>query len=70
MDSKKDLLNEREAAQWLGISVGTMRRRRLHRQQPTWVKIGARVLYRHQDLESFINANVIHVPGPTRGGAK
>lgn len=56
------LLSERDAAQWLGLSVATMRRRRLLRQPPAWVKLGARVLYRKQDLESFINANVIHLP--------
>ena len=62
MDSKTTLLNEREAARWLGLSVATMRRRRLLRQPPAWVKLGARVLYRKQDLESFVNANVIRLP--------
>jgi hypothetical protein len=65
MDSKTTLLNEREAARWLGLSVATMRRRRLLRQPPAWVKLGARVLYRKQDLEFFVTANVVRLPNDT-----
>jgi predicted DNA-binding transcriptional regulator AlpA len=54
-----ELLNEREAARRLGLSVATLRRRRLNRQPPAWVKLGSRVLYRVQDLESFIQAHLI-----------
>lgn len=62
MDSQTVLFDEREAAQRLGLSVATMRRRRLLRNPPAWVKLGRRVLYRKQDLESFVNANVIRLP--------
>lgn len=55
-----ELFNEREAARRLGLSVATLRRRRLNQQSPAWVKLGDRVLYRIQDLESFIEAHLIH----------
>jgi len=55
------LLNERQVAAALGVSVGTVRRRRFLRQPPAWVKLGRRVLYRKQDLEAFINANIIRL---------
>ncbi len=41
---QNELLNEHEAARRLGISVATMRRRRLFRQSPAWVELGGRVL--------------------------
>jgi Helix-turn-helix domain len=62
MNTQTELLNEREAARRLCVSISTIRRRRLHRQPPVWVKVGSRVLYRRQDLESFINASVVRLP--------
>lgn len=55
------LFDEREAARRLGLSVATMRRRRLLRRPPVWVKLGARVLYRNSDLEAFVEANVVEL---------
>jgi hypothetical protein len=54
-----ELLNEKEAAKCLGLSVATLRRRRLLRQPPVWVKLGARALYRSEDLASFVMANLV-----------
>ncbi len=59
-----ELCNEREAACCLGLSIATLRRRRRLKQPPVWVKLGFRVLYRKQDLERFIDANLIH---PSQG---
>jgi len=44
MNAETELFSEQEAAQWLGLSVATLRRRRLFRQPPVWLKLGARVL--------------------------
>jgi predicted DNA-binding transcriptional regulator AlpA len=60
-DNELDLLNEHQAAQKLGLSVATLRRRRLLHQAPTWIKLGARVLYRASDLQKWISENTIHV---------
>lgn len=50
------LLNEQEVAQLLRVSVGTIRRRRLFRQPPEWVKIGASVRYRPEAIERLIES--------------
>jgi hypothetical protein len=67
-DAPTELCDEREAARRLGLSVATMRRRRLQRQPPAWVKLGFRVLYRRQDLDSFIDANLVRLPDGETGG--
>lgn len=69
-DVSTELLNEREAARRLGLSVATLRRRRLNLKPPVWVKLGGRVLYRGQDLESFIEANVVRLPEGTQRSGK
>jgi hypothetical protein len=69
-DSFTELCDEREAARRLGLSVATLRRRRRLQQPPVWVKLGFRVLYRKQDLEFFIDANLIHPSDGDRGNGK
>jgi predicted DNA-binding transcriptional regulator AlpA len=64
MNTETGLLNEREAARRLGLSVATMRRRRLLRHPPAWVKLGARVLYQSEELAAFVDANVVRLPPP------
>ncbi len=54
-----ELFDEREAARRLGLSVATLRRRRLLRQPPTFVKLGGRVLYRQSDLGTLIEENLV-----------
>lgn len=65
MTSQLDLFDEREAARRLGLSVATMRRRRLLRQPPAWVKLGGRVLYRSVELTAFVEANIVEVNTPS-----
>jgi predicted DNA-binding transcriptional regulator AlpA len=48
------LLTENEVAELLNISVATIRRRRLFRQPPEWVKIGASVRYRPEAVQRLI----------------
>src|SRR5580704_3258109 len=55
-DSLEDLLTEHEVAKLLKVSVATMRRRRLFRQPPDFVKIGASVRYRRSAIERLIEA--------------
>jgi hypothetical protein len=59
---QSELLDEHEAARRLGLSVATMRRRRLLRQPPVWAKLGGRVLYRAADLDAFVEASVVRLP--------
>lgn len=48
------LLNEYQVAAILGVSVATVRRWRLLRQGPKYLKVGAAVRYRHQDLDLWL----------------
>lgn len=50
------LLTEHEVAQRLKVSVATIRRRRLLRRPPEWVKIGASVRYRPEAVERLIES--------------
>lgn len=50
----KRLLNEVEAASYLGLSVYTVRAWRKKGHGPEYYKIGTRVLYHTNDLDLFI----------------
>jgi predicted DNA-binding transcriptional regulator AlpA len=51
------LLNEKEAAELLNLSLATLRRRRCDGRPPRFIKIGASVRYCAQDLDDFIEAS-------------
>lgn len=63
MSLEHNLFDEREAARRLGLSVATMRRRRLLRLPPRWCKLGGRVLYRQEDLLAFVEGSIVSLPG-------
>ena len=48
------LLNEHQAAAHLGLSVATLRKDRLADKVIPFLKMGAAVRYRYDDLERFI----------------
>jgi predicted DNA-binding transcriptional regulator AlpA len=54
--------NERQVAEYLSVSVAAVRRWRLLRKGPKYLKIGAAVRYKSADVEAFINSR------PTGGG--
>jgi predicted DNA-binding transcriptional regulator AlpA len=58
----QDLLNENDVARMTGLSVASVRRWRLLRQGPRYVKIGAAVRYRPEDLAAWLESC------PTGGG--
>jgi predicted DNA-binding transcriptional regulator AlpA len=49
-------LTENEVAKILRVSVATMRRRRLQKQPPNWIKIGASVRYTPQSISAFLKS--------------
>ena len=63
------LLTEIEIAKHLHVSVACVRRWRLERRGPRFLKIGALVRYRREDVEDWINARPAGGPRCTRGGA-
>jgi len=50
------LLNEHEVAALLGVAVATIRRWRLIRQGPKYIKVGAMVRYKPEDLEAWLDS--------------
>lgn len=56
------LLNEHEVAQITSMSLGTVRRWRLLRQGPRYLKIGAAVRYKPEDVSAWLESR------PTGGG--
>jgi hypothetical protein len=49
-----ELVNQREAAEQLGLSVRTLERLRLTGGGPQYAKLCARVLYRQIDLDTWV----------------
>jgi hypothetical protein len=56
------LLNEYQVAEMLGVSVATVRRWRLLKQGPSFLKLGSLCKYRVEDLSAFLDSR------PTGGG--
>jgi hypothetical protein len=50
----EQLLTEHDVAKILKVSVATVRRRRLLKQPPTWIKIEASVRYTTQSISAFL----------------
>jgi excisionase family DNA binding protein len=51
-----EVLNEKQVAAYLNISVATVRRWRLFRKGPRFVKIGSSVRYKRGDVEAWLNS--------------
>jgi hypothetical protein len=51
------LLTEHQVAELLSVSVATIRRRRILRQPPDFVKIGASVRYRPEAIKRLLETN-------------
>lgn len=56
------LLNEFDVARVTGLSVASVRRWRLFKQGPKYIKIGASVRYRPEDVQAWLETR------PTGGG--
>ena len=50
------LFTEEEVAKQLNVSVASLRRWRLARRGPQFIKVGSLVRYRPEDLESWLAA--------------
>jgi hypothetical protein len=70
MHSNNHILNELDAAKYLGLSVSTLRRRRRTRKAPAWAKLGHRIVYRKADLDAFIEAGLVSFDTASDGASK
>jgi predicted DNA-binding transcriptional regulator AlpA len=62
-NTKGHFLNEREVAGILAVSVASIRRWRLLNQGPKFLKIGASVRYRPEDVDAWLDSR------PSGGGS-
>jgi len=53
-NSLQTLLNEHDVARITGLSVASVRRWRLLRQGPKYLKIGAAVRYKPEDISAWL----------------
>lgn len=57
------ILNEEQSAKVLGCSVALLRKWRLFREGPSYVKIGRLVRYRQEDLDAFLDSHRVVTGG-------
>lgn len=67
-NSIETLLNEHDVARITGLSVASVRRRRLLRQGPQYVKIGRAVRYRWKDVAAWIENSSAQEPDSNNCG--
>jgi hypothetical protein len=53
------IIDEKKAAEFLGLAVQTLRNRRHKRLPPAYVKLGRSVRYQMDDLKDFVNKSRI-----------
>jgi hypothetical protein len=58
-------LNEKEAAEYLGMAPKTLGRWRWAEKGPSFTKLGGSVRYSIADLESFAAAGAVRMEGPS-----
>ena len=64
----QNLLNAEDAAQFLSLSQSTLAKMRLSGNSPRYVKMGRRVAYRQNDLESWIETQSFRSTAEYTGG--
>jgi predicted DNA-binding transcriptional regulator AlpA len=52
----QSLVTERDVARMTGLSLASIRRWRVHRQGPKFLKIGAAVRYRPEDVAAWLES--------------
>jgi excisionase family DNA binding protein len=57
-DKQSILINEHEAARLLSLSLSTLRKWRASGEGPAWLKLGASVRYRRQDIADYCEKEV------------
>jgi predicted DNA-binding transcriptional regulator AlpA len=55
-----EMLNERQVADYVNMSLGSLRKWRLYRKGPKFVKLGRAIRYRRTDVETWLSS----CPGP------
>lgn len=59
IDKELKLICEKEAAEFLSISVKTLQQWRYLKKPPVYFKFGRNVRYKFEDLEKYIESSVV-----------
>lgn len=51
------IMNEKQAAKYVGLSAGTLQNYRCQLKGPVFIKIGKSVRYMREDLDEYLKAN-------------
>ena len=62
-----DLLNEHDVAYTLSVSVQTIRRWRVYRRGPKFIKVGFNVRYKPEDVAAWLNEQPSGGEQPRKG---
>ncbi|MAW80407.1 MAG: hypothetical protein CMI63_09220 [Parvularcula sp.] len=57
--TKKDRLNNEEAAQYLGLKAATLNKWRVYGEGPPFIKVGRLVRYRRTDLDAYLSRRLV-----------
>ncbi len=57
--TKKDRLNNEEAAQYLGLKAATLNKWRVYGEGPPFIKVGRLVRYRRTDLDAYLSDRLV-----------
>jgi hypothetical protein len=63
MDDSITLFDERQAAKIISCSVALLRKWRLFREGPSFIKVGRLVRYRQEDLTAFLDSHRVETGG-------
>jgi excisionase family DNA binding protein len=58
-DHDHELMDEREAAAYLGMSRSGLRKWRARRRGPAYARLGKIIRYRKSDLDAFVQSGLI-----------
>ena len=61
LENTPPLLDEKEVAEYLGVSVKTLRRWRFDRRGPSYAKVGGKLIrYPYRELKAWVDQQIFH----------
>ena len=61
LENTPQLLDEKEVAEYLGVSFKTLRRWRFDRRGPSYAKVGGKLIrYPYRELKAWVDQQTIH----------
>lgn len=58
-----EMMNQKQAAGYIGMSTGYLKKKRSDGEGPIYSRVGKRVIYRKEDLDAFLNEHQVTTTG-------